>query len=125
MSTTMQSRPEQDRRGPGTGRKPSSAGFRTDIQALRAIAVLAVVVNHFWPNAMTGGYVGVDVFFVISGFLITSHLDREIVRTGKVRLVKFYARRARRLLPAAFLVLGFSVVMAYLLLPYPRWAANA
>ncbi len=121
----MQSRPEQDRRGPGTGRKPSSAGFRTDVQALRAIAVLAVVVNHFWPNVMTGGYVGVDVFFVISGYLITSHLDRELVRTGKVRLGTFYARRVRRLLPAAFLVLVVSIVLAWFLLPYPRWTANA
>jgi peptidoglycan/LPS O-acetylase OafA/YrhL len=102
-----------------------SPGFRTDVQALRAIAVAAVVVNHFWPNAMTGGYIGVDVFFVISGYLITSHLDREIVRTGRVRIGQFYARRVRRLLPAAFLVLGVSVVLAYFLLPYPRWKANA
>jgi len=102
-----------------------SPGFRTDIQALRAVAVAAVVVNHFWPSAMTGGYIGVDVFFVISGYLITSHLDREIVRTGRVRIGQFYARRVRRLLPAAFLVLGVSVVLAYFLLPYPRWKANA
>ncbi|MFS8104182.1 acyltransferase [Lentzea alba] len=125
MTTTVQSRPEQDSRPPGRGRRPSSPGFRTDVQALRAIAVLAVVVNHFWPNVMTGGYVGVDVFFVISGFLITSHLDREIVRTGKVRLGMFYARRIRRLLPAAFLVLIVSIVAAWFLLPYPRWEANA
>ncbi|WP_086668355.1 acyltransferase family protein [Lentzea kentuckyensis] len=125
MTTTMQSRPEQDRRGPATGRRPSSADFRTDVQALRAIAVLAVVVNHFWPKVMTGGYVGVDVFFVISGYLITSHLDRELVRTGKVRLGTFYARRVRRLLPAAFLVLIVSIVLAWFLLPYPRWTTNA
>lgn len=124
MTTTVEARSEHDRPRPDDGEKPRP-GFRTDIQALRAIAVLAVVVNHFWPNAMTGGYVGVDVFFVISGFLITSHLDREIVRTGRVRLGKFYARRIRRLLPAALLVLAFSVVAAYFLLPYPRWTANA
>jgi peptidoglycan/LPS O-acetylase OafA/YrhL len=100
-------------------------GFRTDIQALRAVAVLAVVLNHLWPGWLTGGYVGVDVFFVISGFLISSHLDREIVRTGRVRLGRFYARRIRRLLPAALLVLGLSVVAAYFLLPYPRWEATA
>ncbi|MFD9705132.1 acyltransferase family protein [Lentzea sp. NPDC059081] len=123
MSTTVESRPEHDSRRPDD--KPKAPGFRTDIQALRAIAVLAVVVNHFWPDALTGGYIGVDVFFVISGFLITSHLDREIVRTGRVRLGKFYARRVRRLLPAAFLVLVVSVVLAYFLLPYPRWTANA
>lgn len=99
--------------------------FRTDIQALRAIAVLAVVVNHLWPNRLTGGYVGVDVFFVISGFLITGHLGRELTDTGRVRLGRFYARRIRRLLPAAFLVLAFCIVAAYFLLPYPRWATTA
>ncbi|UJW32719.1 acyltransferase [Saccharothrix sp. AJ9571] len=99
--------------------------FRTDIQALRAIAVLAVVLNHLWPLGLTGGYVGVDVFFVISGFLITAHLHREVDGTGRIRLAKFYARRARRLLPAAFLVLAFSAVTAYFLLPFPRWEANA
>ncbi|HEX6357519.1 acyltransferase family protein [Actinophytocola sp.] len=104
--------------------RPSS-GFRTDIQALRAVAVLAVVVNHLSASWLTGGYVGVDVFFVISGFLITAHLDREILATGRVRLGAFYARRVRRLLPAALLVLGLSVVAAYFLLPYPRWAATA
>ncbi|MGM1060822.1 acyltransferase family protein [Saccharothrix sp. Mg75] len=104
----------------GDGRK-----FRADIQALRAIAVSAVVVNHLWPHSLTGGYVGVDVFFVISGFLISSHLAREIDTTGRVRLGRFYARRVRRLLPAAFLVLGVSLVAAYLLLPYPRWKATA
>jgi peptidoglycan/LPS O-acetylase OafA/YrhL len=100
-------------------------GFRTDIQALRAVAVLAVVLNHLWPNQLTGGYVGVDVFFVISGFLITSHLGREIADTGRVKLGRFYARRVRRLLPAAFLVLAFSLVAAFLLLPYSRWESTA
>jgi peptidoglycan/LPS O-acetylase OafA/YrhL len=104
---------------------PPGTGFRTDIQALRAVAVLAVVLNHLSSGWLTGGYVGVDVFFVISGFLISSHLDREITRTGRVRLARFYARRIRRLLPAALLVLGLSVVAAYFLLPYPRWEATA
>ncbi|ROP36444.1 acyltransferase family protein [Saccharothrix texasensis] len=108
---------------PAEARRPSA--FRTDIQSLRAVAVLAVVLNHLWPTALTGGYVGVDVFFVISGFLISSHLDREITATGRVRLGRFYARRVRRLLPAALLVLGVSVAAAYFLLPYPRWEATA
>ena len=103
----------------------TARGFRTDIQALRAIAVLAVVVNHIWPGWLTGGYVGVDVFFVISGFLISSHLHREIVATARVKLGRFYARRIRRLLPAALLVLGCCLVAAYFLLPYPRWEATA
>ncbi|QFZ20942.1 acyltransferase family protein [Saccharothrix syringae] len=112
-----------EERAPAEVRRPSA--FRTDIQSLRAVAVLAVVVNHLWPTGLTGGYVGVDVFFVISGFLISSHLDREITSTGRVRLARFYARRVRRLLPAALLVLVVSTVAAYFLLPYPRWEATA
>jgi peptidoglycan/LPS O-acetylase OafA/YrhL len=100
-------------------------GFRTDIQALRAVAVLAVVVNHLWPHQLPGGYVGVDVFFVISGFLISGHIGRELTESGRVRLGRFYARRVRRLLPAAFLVLAVAIVGAYFLLPYPRWGATA
>lgn len=61
-------------------------GMRSEIQALRAIAVLAVVVFHLWPTRLTGGFVGVDIFFVISGYLITSHLIREVAREGTVRL---------------------------------------
>lgn len=99
--------------------------FRTDIQALRALAIGLVVLNHLWPLRLTGGYVGVDVFFVISGFLITGHLVGEITRTGRVRLGAFYARRVRRLLPAAFLVLGVSLVLLLVFLPYPRWGRNA
>jgi peptidoglycan/LPS O-acetylase OafA/YrhL len=117
--------PCRDNAGTTVSQPVRNTGFRTDIQALRAVAVLAVVLNHLWPNRLPGGYVGVDVFFVISGFLITGHLGRELADTGRVRLGRFYARRVRRLLPAAFLVLGFSLVAAYLLLPYPRWAATA
>ena len=68
--------------------------FRADIQALRAIAVLTVVVFHYWPSALPGGYVGVDAFFVVSGYLITSHLLREVDSTGTVSLRRFWARRA-------------------------------
>ena len=100
------------------------AVFRTDIQALRALAILLVVVNHVWPTRLTGGYVGVDVFFVISGFLITGHLTSEIARTGKVRLARFYARRIRRLLPAAFAALAGAAVLVFVFLPYPRWERN-
>jgi peptidoglycan/LPS O-acetylase OafA/YrhL len=99
--------------------------FRLDIQALRAIAILAVVLNHLWPRAVTGGFVGVDVFFVISGFLITDHLFRELGKTGRIGLREFYARRIRRLLPAALLVLVVTLVGVVLLLPVTRWSVNA
>lgn len=100
-------------------------GFRPDIQALRAIAVTLVVLNHLWPQRLAGGYVGVDVFFVISGFLITAHLSREVFETGTVRLGRFYARRARRLLPAALLVLALSLIATWMLLPASEWSRSA
>ena len=86
--------------------------FIPHVQGLRAIAVLAVVLYHFWPARFSGGYVGVDIFFVISGFLITSHLMRELTATGGIRLGQFWARRARRLLPASLLVLLFCALVA-------------
>ena len=86
--------------------------FIPHVQGLRAIAVLAVVLYHFWPARFSGGYVGVDIFFVISGFLITSHLMRELTATGSLRLGQFWARRARRLLPASLLVLLFCALVA-------------
>jgi len=97
--------------------KGSESAFRADIQGLRALAVALVVVFHLWPGALPGGYVGVDVFFVISGFLITGHLVGELERTGTVSLSRFWARRIRRLLPAAFLVLAASAVLAFAALP--------
>jgi peptidoglycan/LPS O-acetylase OafA/YrhL len=102
-----------------------SDGFRPDVQALRALAIGLVVLNHLWPNQFPGGYVGVDVFFVISGFLISSHLIREVDGTGRIQLARFYARRVRRLLPAAFLVLVFAVIGAYLVVPRPQWNGYA
>ncbi|MEV7691741.1 acyltransferase family protein [Microbacterium sp. NPDC089189] len=86
--------------------------FLPHVQGLRAIAVLLVVLYHFWPGRLPGGYVGVDVFFVISGFLITGHLMRELTATGTVRLGQFWARRARRLLPASMLVLLVCALVA-------------
>ncbi len=100
-------------------------GIRSDIQALRALAVLAVVFCHYFPVRAIGGFIGVDVFFVVSGFLITAHLLREIEASGRVKLSRFYARRARRLLPAAYLVLVCSLVGTLLLLPVSRWCDTA
>ncbi len=91
--------------------------FMPEIQGLRAVAVGLVVLFHLWPADVPGGFVGVDVFFVISGYLITSHLMREVDASGTVRLGAFYARRARRLLPASLLVLAISAVAAAAILP--------
>ncbi len=94
---------------------------RPEIQALRAVAVLTVVIYHAWPAAMPGGFVGVDVFFAISGFLITAHLLREVDAHGRPSMLRFWARRARRLLPAALLTLLVCAVATLLLVPSIYW----
>jgi len=94
--------------------------FRPDIQGLRALAVGTVILAHAGFGTVSGGFVGVDVFFVISGFLITSLLVREADRTGRISLLGFYARRARRILPAAALVAVATVVASILFLPLVR-----
>ncbi|SDG07368.1 Peptidoglycan/LPS O-acetylase OafA/YrhL, contains acyltransferase and SGNH-hydrolase domains [Sinosporangium album] len=91
--------------------------FRPDIEGLRAVAVLAVLAFHATVPGLTGGFVGVDVFFVISGFLITGLLLRDVAERGRFSLVDFYARRARRLLPAAGIVLIATAFAAWLVLP--------
>ena len=103
----------------------ASRSFFPEIQVLRAVAVMLVVLYHYWPDTLTGGYVGVDAFFVISGYLITSHLLREVERTGSLKLWAFYARRARRLLPASIFVLLFAALGTFLLLPTDLWASTA
>ena len=85
-------------------------GFRSDVEGLRAVAVLAVVAYHAGVGLVGGGFVGVDVFYVLSGFLITGLLWAELEGTGRLRFGAFYARRARRLLPAAVLVLAVTLV---------------
>jgi peptidoglycan/LPS O-acetylase OafA/YrhL len=94
-----------------SGTKPTGA-FRPDIQGLRTVAVLTVVANHLfgWP---AGGFVGVDVFFVISGFLITGIILREHDRTGTISFRSFYRRRIRRIFPIATLVLAVTVAASY------------
>lgn len=98
--------------------------MRRDIQGLRAVAVGAVVLFHAWPRRMPGGYVGVDVFFVISGFLISSHLFSDAPNTGR-DLARFWSRRIRRLLPAALLVLTVTLVVSRLVAPALQWAHTA
>ena len=95
-----------------------TAGFRPDIEGLRAVAIVAVLLSHAGIPLVAGGYVGVDVFFVISGFLITGLLLREVDRSGGISLRGFYARRIRRLLPlAAVLLLAVAVLSLVVLSP--------
>ncbi|MFI6649983.1 acyltransferase family protein [Streptomyces sp. NPDC050529] len=121
--------------GPRTGGsavpRPSSGGpgatgsrrlpFRPDIEGLRAFAVLSVLAFHASVPGLAGGFIGVDVFFVISGYLITGLLVREAVTTGRIRLGEFFSRRARRLLPSAAVVLvAVAVAGAWLTVPLRR-----
>ncbi len=99
------------------GRRSAQAGFRPDIEGLRAVAVLAVVLFHAEVPGVGGGFVGVDVFFVISGFLITGLLWREMSSAGTVRLRRFYGARARRLLPASAAVGVATLIGSAVLLP--------
>src|SRR6478609_1994524 len=99
----------------------SRGGLRPDIQALRALAVVIVMLFHLWPNRLSGGYIGVDVFFVISGFLITGQLLREADRRGRISVIGFWVKRARRLLPAALVVLAVSAIGTFLWVPQSLW----
>lgn len=105
------------RRTRATAAARPSDGFRPDIQGLRAIAVTLVLVYHLWPDALPGGYIGVDVFFVVSGFLISQHLFREVAATGRVAVRAFWARRIRRLLPASLLVLAATLAATFAWMP--------
>src|SRR5215210_4374036 len=111
LSTLTRARPK-----PAPGRPVArTSHFRADIQGLRGIAVLLVVLNHAGVSWLGGGYIGVDVFFVISGFVITGSLLGGEHRTG-ISLSAFYAARARRILPMSAVVLVTTVVAsAYLL----------
>ncbi|MFE3665599.1 acyltransferase family protein [Streptomyces sp. NPDC059164] len=104
-----------------SGPSPHRAAFRPDIEGLRAVAVLAVLAFHAGIPGAAGGFVGVDVFFVISGYLITGLLVREAITTGRIRLGAFFSRRARRLLPSAAVVLAaVAVAGAWLTVPLLR-----
>lgn len=94
-------------------------GYRSDIDGLRAIACLAVVIFHAFPNHLKGGFVGVDIFFVISGFLISSILYRNLFNSdapGRVNIVDFYIRRVRRIFPALLAVLITTLILGWFVL---------
>jgi len=97
--------------------------IRPEIQALRALAVTLVLVFHVKPEWVPGGFVGVDVFFVVSGYLIIGHLLEDVGR-DRIRLMTFWGRRIRRLLPASFLVLAVSAVATLLVIPSSLWRST-
>lgn len=95
--------------------------YRPDIDGLRAVAILPVVLFHLGVAGVTGGFVGVDIFFVISGFLITSIIHNEI-ESGSFRMKQFWVRRARRILPAMFVLILLTLLGGWYLLPPSDYA---
>lgn len=90
--------------------------YRPDLQGLRAIAIALVVFAHAGVKWLAGGFIGVDVFFVLSGYLITGLLIREYEQSGRILLARFYARRLKRLLPALVVMLVLTAVLTLRLL---------
>ena len=107
----------------GSTREVPAGRFRPDIEGLRAVAIVLVLLYHADVPFLPGGYIGVDVFFVVSGYLITGLLVREVERTGRVSLARFYARRAKRLLPASAVVLVTSAVLMWATASVVQWRA--
>ena len=92
------------------------SSFRPDIEGLRAVAILLVVGFHGGIGWLRGGFIGVDIFFVLSGYLITALLFKEVERTGSLNFVRFYTRRIRRLLPASLLMVVVTLLAGFILL---------
>ena len=116
MSVTSEFNNERVETSVVTGDRTAHQTFRPDIQGLRAVAVILVILAHASVPGFEGGYLGVDVFFVISGFVITSLLLRQPPRHVRQNLAYFYARRIRRIVPAATLTLVGTTFAAYFLL---------
>jgi peptidoglycan/LPS O-acetylase OafA/YrhL len=110
---TAQSNPSP-RQGKSTTAVPDRPGFRPDLQGIRAVAILAVVAYHIGIPGFSGGFIGVDVFFVLSGYLITGLLVREAGSSGRVSFRRFYSRRLRRLLPVSAVVLLVTLFISAL-----------
>src|ERR1700722_19961193 len=128
---TRRDNARRDHAGPFEGTDPSAIAavpprinmkpeYRADIDGLRAVAVALVVAFHAFPAAVTGGFVGVDVFFVISGYLISGLILSDL-RASNFSFARFYARRVRRIFPALAVVLAAAVVFGWLRLPPARY----
>ena len=89
--------------------KKIKINYRSDIDGMRALAILGVVLYHFFPNIFVGGFAGVDIFFVISGFIISRLIFKEI-EINEFSLIKFYFRRIKRIIPALLLILITSII---------------
>ncbi|MDR6380110.1 peptidoglycan/LPS O-acetylase OafA/YrhL [Paraburkholderia caribensis] len=97
-----------------TSRRPAQ-GYRPDIDGLRAIAVVSVVIFHAFPATLAGGFAGVDIFFAISGYLISQHII-ETLDQGRFSIVDFYARRIKRIYPALMIVLVATLAAGFVLM---------
>lgn len=121
-ATSTQGTDVRGRQGNGArGQRAQGRKFLPEVQALRAIAVLAVVAWHFHPKTAPGGFVGVDIFFVISGFLITSKLLRDAETHGKINLGEFWAARIRRIMPAATVTAVAIIIATFIWWPLEQW----
>ena len=100
---------------------PYKSGYRFEIDGLRAFAVLSVVAFHAFPSLLKGGFIGVDVFFVISGFLITIHIFENLDK-GKFSFTDFFGRRIRRIFPALILVMVSSLAFGWFVLLADEYA---
>src|SRR4051794_30694979 len=119
----VDARPTTDRSGTAQARRARPRRTkRGDIEGLRALAVSMVLLYHAGVSRVSGGFAGVDVFFVISGFLITGLIVREVESTGRLSLTVFWSRRAKRLLPATAVVLLTVALLSHVVLSPLRWA---
>ncbi|MFC7327531.1 acyltransferase family protein [Marinactinospora rubrisoli] len=119
-STSSETGPARPSESPRPVPSAAQGGYRPEIQGLRAVAVLLVAVYHIWLGRVSGG---VDVFLLLTGFLITGSLVRMVERRGRIDVVAFWTKLVRRLTPAAAVVLGGVLVATFLFLPPDRWRA--
>lgn len=119
-SGTIKKYPIHDQLMSNDQNKPMSSRYRPEIDGLRAFAVIAVIINHFNKNILPGGYLGVDIFFVISGYVITSSLYQRPSRDFKDFISGFYERRIKRLVPALSVFVVITSIIICLFNPNPR-----